>query len=99
MKNEFKNNTYYKNNLILELYLFFIQLQSIKIRKMKLYSSILIILLWAYINATPLDDYVHAPDPNYGYTLLKTYNQDGYTLYVYNFTSQKWLDGTYYGIL
>jgi len=47
------------------------------------------------INATPLDDYVNAPDPNYGYELLQTYEMTGYTLYILNFTSQKWLDETY----
>ena len=47
------------------------------------------------INATPLDDYVNAPDPNYGYELLQTYEMTGYTLYILNFTSQKWLDGNF----
>ena len=45
------------------------------------------------VKLTPLDDYVFAPDPNYGYTLLKTYKMPSYTLLVYNFTSQKWYDG------
>jgi hypothetical protein len=42
---------------------------------------------------TPLDDYVKAPDPHYNYTLLKSYRIEGYTLYILNFTSQKWFDG------
>ena len=45
------------------------------------------------VNLTPLDDYVFAPDPNYGYTLLQTYKMPSYTLLIYNFTSQKWYDG------
>ena len=58
--------------------------------------SILIIAFLCISNiiGTPLDDYVNQPDPHYGYTLLTTYKEDGYTLYVLNFTSQKWLDET-----
>jgi PhoPQ-activated pathogenicity-related protein len=40
--------------------------------------------------ATALDDYVHAPDPAYGYTLLNTYPHEGYTDYVLEMTSQTW---------
>lgn len=42
---------------------------------------------------TPLDDYVHAPDPHFAWTLIQTYEEIDYKLYVLNFTSQKWLDG------
>ena len=57
------------------------------------------ILIFAFlcihnIFGTPLDDYVNQPDSHYGYTLLTTYKQDGYSLYILNFTSQKWLDET-----
>jgi hypothetical protein len=48
------------------------------------------------VQSTPLDDYVFSPDPNYGYTLLTSYNLTGYNLLVFNFTSQKWFDGTYF---
>ncbi|CAF1001048.1 unnamed protein product [Adineta steineri] len=46
------------------------------------------------IESTPLDDYVHAPDPNYGWIVIRTYEQPDYVLYILNFTSQKWLDET-----
>lgn len=59
-----------------------------------LLSSIAILIIAACpVSSTPLDDYVYAPDPNYGYELIQTYKQTGYTLYILNFTSQKWLDG------
>jgi hypothetical protein len=56
---------------------------------------VLSIIQFGFIKTTPLDDYVFAPDPNYGYTLLETYTMTGYTLLIYNFTSQKWYDGEY----
>ena len=43
--------------------------------------------------STPLDDYVNAPDPHFGWTVLNTYEQLDYKLYILNFTSQKWIDG------
>jgi hypothetical protein len=46
--------------------------------------------------STPLDDYVRAPDPNFGWTVIRTYEQPDYVLYILNFTSQKWLDGRFY---
>jgi hypothetical protein len=45
------------------------------------------------IELTPLDDYVHANDSHFGWTIIKTYQQPDYDLYILNFTSQKWLDG------
>lgn len=45
-------------------------------------------------DATPLDDYVNTPDPHYAWSVIKTYEQPDYTLYILNFTSQKWLDGS-----
>ena len=56
----------------------------------------LCILISLTINSsesTPLDDYVHAEDPHFGWTLINTYDEIDYKLYVLNFTSQKWLDG------
>ncbi len=44
-------------------------------------------------NATPLDDYVYKPDDHYRYEILRRYKPEGYTLYVLNMTSQKWLNG------
>jgi hypothetical protein len=49
-----------------------------------------------FSNATPLDDYVYKPDDHYRYEIIKQYTMDGYTLYVLNMTSQKWLDGKHY---
>ena len=62
---------------------------------MKFAFSLFIFTVFSFYFAqqTPLDDYVKAPDPHYNYTLLKTYRIEGYTLYILNLTSQKWLDG------
>ena len=45
--------------------------------------------------ATPLDDYVNKPDSNYKWFLVKAYSMTGYSVYVLNVTSQKWLDGCF----
>ncbi len=39
---------------------------------------------------TALDRYVHTPDPNYKYELLKEIKGEGFTAYVLDMTSQKW---------
>ena len=46
-------------------------------------------------SSTPLDDYVRAEDPHFGWTLIQTYEEIDYKVYVLNFTSQKWLDGLF----
>jgi hypothetical protein len=61
--------------------------------KLIFYLSIFTSFSFYLTQQTPLDDYVKAPDPHYNYTLIKTYRIEGYTLYILNFTSQKWLDG------
>ena len=43
--------------------------------------------------ATALDDYVRVPDPHFNWTLIETYSDPDYMLYILNFTSQKWFDG------
>jgi hypothetical protein len=53
----------------------------------------LAICIFVLIEATPLDDYVNTPDPHYRYELIKTYQLEGYNLYILNMTSQKWYDG------
>jgi len=40
--------------------------------------------------ATPLDDYVAAPDPNYSFTLVNTVKSIGYTAYIIDMKSQSW---------
>jgi hypothetical protein len=45
--------------------------------------------------STPLDDYVHANDSYFAWTVIRTYQQPDYNLYILNFTSQKWLDGKF----
>lgn len=45
--------------------------------------------------STPLDDYVKAADPNFNWTVIQVYQEPDYTLYILNFTSQKWFDGTW----
>lgn len=54
------------------------------------------LLVIGKIEATPLDDYVFKADPTFGWTVIRTYEQPDYTLYILNFTSQKWLDGNLY---
>ncbi len=46
------------------------------------------------IQSTPLDDYVKAADPHFSWTVIQTYRQPDYVLYILNFTSQQWFDGT-----
>jgi PhoPQ-activated pathogenicity-related protein len=41
--------------------------------------------------ATPLDDYVSKPDPNYSYRLVNTIKGEGYTSYIVQMTSQQFL--------
>ncbi|CAF1644495.1 unnamed protein product [Adineta ricciae] len=41
---------------------------------------------------TSLDDYVKAADPNFSWTVIQTYQEPDYVLYILNFTSQKWFD-------
>lgn len=43
--------------------------------------------------ATPLDDYVNAPDEHFNWTVIQVFQQPDYALYILNFTSQKWMDG------
>ena len=62
---------------------------------MKSYNkfAILVVLVFAvtqFALATPLDDYVAAPDVNYRYSLENTIKGDGYTAYVLNMISQSW---------
>ncbi len=40
---------------------------------------------------TALDEYIAAPDPNYGYQLVNTIKGEGVTTYVIDMTSQAWL--------
>ena len=69
-----------------------------------LFSSFLIIFLIAFLlpdlkaaglELTPLDHYVRAPDPNYNYSVAETvrgeFEGTGYTTYMVNMVSQKWL--------
>ncbi|ESO95659.1 hypothetical protein LOTGIDRAFT_231895 [Lottia gigantea] len=44
------------------------------------------------VTSTPLDDYVNKPDSNYKWSKTNwTFRANGATLYLLNFTSQKWL--------
>lgn len=66
------------------------------IHQHSLVTYLVLLVSFAFLEqsyATPLDDYVHMPDPNYSWAVIRTYDQPDYTLYVLNFTSQKWLDG------
>ena len=55
--------------------------------------NIIILLFIDKIQSTPLDDYVHASDSHFNWTIIETYQQPDYVLYILNFTSQKWFDG------
>ena len=46
------------------------------------------------LKCTPLDDYVNRPDPTYQYSVLSTWNREGYAIHNINLTSQTWLAGT-----
>eukprot|EP01120_Amphizonella_sp_Union-15-10_P013076 TRINITY_DN6009_c0_g1_i1.p1 TRINITY_DN6009_c0_g1~~TRINITY_DN6009_c0_g1_i1.p1 ORF type:complete len:492 (-),score=82.90 TRINITY_DN6009_c0_g1_i1:4-1479(-) len=50
-----------------------------------------LIALTFYVQTTPLDDYVNAPDPTYRFEVYRVLKKIGYTLYNINFTSQTWL--------
>ncbi|CAF0836916.1 unnamed protein product [Adineta ricciae] len=64
-------------------------------QKFAINVCILIYLTIFSSESTPLDDYVHAEDPHFGWTLINTYDEIDYKLYILNFTSQKWLDENY----
>ncbi|XP_071953962.1 autocrine proliferation repressor protein A-like [Antedon mediterranea] len=58
------------------------------------FFSVFILQMFIFLAAgTPLDDYVNAPDSHYSYKLLSDYTVrvKGYTTYMLNMTSQKWL--------
>lgn len=57
------------------------------------FFAILGLVFIAESQCTPLDDYVNAADPHFGWTVIRTYEQPDYALYILNFTSQKWFDG------
>jgi hypothetical protein len=70
---------------------------------MQYITSIIGLLILVVINllfigksqSTPLDDYVRAPDPHFNWTVIQTYEEVDYVLYILNFTSQKWFDGNF----
>lgn len=62
--------------------------------KSLLFLCLILFVVYASSQATPLDDYVNTPDPHYNYELIQTYSQVGYKVYVLNMTSQKWMDET-----
>ena len=46
------------------------------------------------VTATPLDDYVNAPDSNYNWSKLPwEHRGPDFTIYALNMTSQKWMTG------
>ena len=54
--------------------------------------ALCVVLVLAAASATPLDDYVNAPDPTYEYRDLgNPWKGDSYTSYFINLTSQMWL--------
>ncbi|CAF4008945.1 unnamed protein product [Rotaria sordida] len=63
-------------------------------RILAIFSLHTIIFISRY-QATPLDDYVNAPDPYFSWTIIETYEEPDYKLYIVNLTSQKWIDETF----
>ena len=61
-----------------------------KIRRLTAILTIAILTLCQLGLATPLDDYVRAPDDSYRYSLAKKIDGSGYTGYVLELTSQTW---------
>ncbi|CAF1483238.1 unnamed protein product [Adineta steineri] len=61
------------------------------------FLSIITIVLLSISNceSTPLDDYVRSVDSHFNWSLIRTYEEPDYKLYILNFTSQKWLDDTF----
>ncbi|CAF1507531.1 unnamed protein product [Adineta steineri] len=61
------------------------------------FLSIITIVLLSIFNceSTPLDDYVRSVDSHFNWSLIRTYEEPDYKLYILNFTSQKWLDDTF----
>lgn len=53
-------------------------------------ATLLLFLSVSIIHASPLDDYINAPDDSYGYHLAETINTFAYTGYVLEMTSQAW---------
>lgn len=56
--------------------------------------TLVLVLVAQIALATPLDDYVAAPDPNYSFTLVNTAKGIGYTAYILDMKSQSWRKST-----
>jgi PhoPQ-activated pathogenicity-related protein len=61
-----------------------------KSRTLLVTALVLIVTVAHLAIATPLDDYVAAPDPSYSYELARTLTGPGYTAYVIDLKSQTW---------
>lgn len=65
---------------------------------MFVWQSVFIVLVTCCIHQcefTPLDDYVHADDPHFGWNLIRVHDELEFKVYILNFTSQKWFDGNF----
>jgi PhoPQ-activated pathogenicity-related protein len=58
--------------------------------KFQLIVLILVFAIGTFAAATPLDDYVKAPDESYSYRVVNTVEGDGGTAYILEMTSQSW---------
>lgn len=67
-----------------------------RIRSVFLFAALPVLaVLWAALStATPLDDYVAAPDPAFTYSLAAQAEKSGVTTYAYHMVSQTWLDAS-----
>lgn len=60
------------------------------------FASFCLVAIASQVGGTPLDDYVNLPDPTYKYEYLNvSYSLDGYDAYLYNMTSQTWMDKSF----
>lgn len=66
--------------------------------KMILKGVLTLLLFFKFGHQTPLDDYVFQEDPHYNYKLIHSYELNGYKLFIFNMTSQKWQDGKFTSI-
>ncbi|UJR14404.1 hypothetical protein I4U23_001401 [Adineta vaga] len=45
--------------------------------------------------STPLDDYVHTPDPTFAWKRIQMYPYSTHTIHILNMTSQQWFDASF----
>lgn len=78
-------------NLRLENRIFIGKQERDEYMKVRFYLIVGLLVVWVCrVSATPLDDYIAAPDSNYSYTLAKNISGFGYSATIWEMTSQAW---------